>query len=228
MPFPVPLSLQLMVGSEKIEESMTTAARTNTHSEMPVLLAWLCIWIVANLGRFLAVPTAEISFAIALPLATLYVSTLRRCAATDLRPIGYREGLLSAGAGIFVFAAVAVACSFINIHSTGHIPPTEAPWIALVAPLNEEVVFRGILYSLVLTACVRIGWQDRQHAVAIAVSCAFFSILHGRTSFFLLVNVINGIVFGLVRWQYRSVIASYLCHSAYNCALLLASALLRS
>jgi membrane protease YdiL (CAAX protease family) len=217
-----------MVRSEKIEESMTLVARTNTRSELPALFGWLGIWIAANLGRFLTVPTAEICFAIALPITTLYVSTLRRTAVTDLRQIEYREGLISVAAGISVFAVVAVTCSFINIHLTGHIPPAEMPWIALVAPLNEEIVFRGILYSLVFTVCSRIGWKDRQHVAAIAVSCVFFSILHGRTSFFLLVNVVNGIVFGLVRWQYRSVIASYLCHAAYNSALLLASSLLPS
>jgi membrane protease YdiL (CAAX protease family) len=220
--------LQLVFGSGKIEESMTLVARTNTRAEFPALFGWLGIWIAANLGRFLTVPTAEICFAIALPISTLYVSTLRRAAMTDLRQIEYREGLLSVATGISVFAVVAVTCSFVNVHLTGYIPAAQMPWIALVAPLNEEIVFRGILYSFLLTICARIGWKDRQHLIAVVVTCTFFSILHGRTSFFLLVNVVNGIVFGLVRWRYRSVIASYLCHSAYNSALLLASALLPS
>ena len=204
---------------------MTTIARHSTRSELPALFGWLGIWVAANLGRFLTVPTAEICFAIALPITTLYISTLRRAGRTDLRHIEYREGLISVAIGVSVFAVVAVTCSFIGIRLTGTIPPAQMPWIALVAPLNEEVVFRGILYSLVLSIGARLGWQRSRHAVAIAVSCVFFSLQHARTSFFLLVNVINGLVFGLVRWRYRSVIASYLCHLAYNSVLLLASAL---
>jgi membrane protease YdiL (CAAX protease family) len=221
------LTLQSMSGSGKIEGlSITPVAQTNTRSDVPMLVCWLGIWIAANLGRFLTVPTAEICFAIALPITTLYVSTLRRAAATDQRQIAYQEGLLCVATGISVFAFVAVTCSFIHIHLTGQIPASQMPWIALVAPLNEEIVFRGILYSFVLAMCGRLGWERSQHFVAIVVSCAFFSVLHGRTSFFLLVNIINGLVFGLVRWQYRSVIASYLCHAAYNSTLLLAGALL--
>ena len=85
----------------------------------------------------------------------------------------------------------------------------------LIAPLVEELLFRGFFFPVVA----------RRHgsAAAVAATAGLFAVLHGPQygwawqNFLLLVYV--GVVFGTVRARTGSVVPSTLIHAAYNLTL---------
>lgn len=88
----------------------------------------------------------------------------------------------------------------------------------LLAPVLEEVVFRGFLFAAF----------ERMHggAVALAATTAVFALLHGSQYGWqwqrLAILAAVGCVFGAVRLQSGSSKASTIVHAAYNALLLLA------
>lgn len=82
----------------------------------------------------------------------------------------------------------------------------------LIAPLIEEVLFRGLLFTAVAR---RAGaW------VALVVSAGFFGAMHaaqlGGAWSQVSMIVLVGLVLGVVRWRWHSLAASTLVHMSYN------------
>ena len=85
----------------------------------------------------------------------------------------------------------------------------------LIAPLVEEMAFRGFLYPVV----------ERSYgkSAAVLVTSAIFSVLHGSQYGWhwqiLLLLLYVGIVFGVLRARTGSLVPSTLVHCAYNATL---------
>lgn len=79
--------------------------------------------------------------------------------------------------------------------------------LALLAPLVEELVFRGLLY----------GWIEGRWGArpAIAVSAAAFAIAHFEPTYMLLVLPL-GLLFSWLRWRTNSLLPSFAAHVVNN------------
>lgn len=93
-----------------------------------------------------------------------------------------------------------------------------------VAPLFEEIYFRGLLYPVLVRAFRRLG-ATLAISLAVTITAALFALVHARqledSWAPLLVIFFVGIVLTLVRAQTRSLAASWIVHLCYNTTLFL-------
>lgn len=75
------------------------------------------------------------------------------------------------------------------------------------APLNEELVFRGLILGLLSTTFPQ--WA------AVTVSACLFGVMHGQL-LWIAYAAVSGIVLAIVYKKYNSVYASIAFHSAFN------------
>ncbi len=78
-----------------------------------------------------------------------------------------------------------------------------------VAPVAEELLFRGVLLGAIWTATRR-AW------VAVGLSALLFGLMHVGQPQTMLPLVTMGVVLGYVRVRYRSLTACVLAHSLFN------------
>jgi membrane protease YdiL (CAAX protease family) len=109
------------------------------------------------------------------------------------------EKLLTSRSAILVFAIFGVA----------------------VAPLLEEIIFRGFLFKVL--------WEIGGSKVAFLGTAALFALLHspqlaGNWGSVVLIFVV-GCVLSLVRYRSNSIIPSFLVHTSYNATLFMLFAL---
>jgi len=83
--------------------------------------------------------------------------------------------------------------------------------IVILAPISEELIFRGLLYW-------RIKNTQLKYIGAIIIPAILFSVLHIQYSEFLTLGIIfvDGIFYGLARHFSRSVILTMLLHALSN------------
>lgn len=79
--------------------------------------------------------------------------------------------------------------------------------VALVAPVTEEVVFRGLIQSRLARALP--GWP------AVALSALLFALCHGQPVWMGYAFVL-GLVLGLMAWRTGSILPSVLTHIVFN------------
>lgn len=91
-----------------------------------------------------------------------------------------------------------------------------------VAPLFEEIYFRGLLYPVLVRGFRKAG-ATLAVSLAVTVTAALFALVHARqledSWAPLLVIFVVGIVLTLIRAQTRSVAASWIVHLCYNSTL---------
>ena len=90
-----------------------------------------------------------------------------------------------------------------------------------IAPLLEEVIFRGFLF--------KVFWEIGGSRVAIVATAALFALLHagqlaGNWASVILIFVV-GCVLSFVRYRSHSIIPSFIVHTSYNATLFILSAL---
>jgi len=78
---------------------------------------------------------------------------------------------------------------------------------ALVAPVVEEVIFRGLIYTRLQSAVP--GWA------AVALSAAIFGLCHGEMVWFCYAYVL-GVIFALLARETGSILPGMLMHVAFN------------
>ena len=81
-------------------------------------------------------------------------------------------------------------------------------WVGLVAPIAEELIFRGLIFRRLLDD-MRVGW-------AIGISAFFFGIYHGNVLQFLYAGIL-GACFAYCYYRLRSLWAPILLHIGANC-----------
>jgi membrane protease YdiL (CAAX protease family) len=84
-----------------------------------------------------------------------------------------------------------------------------------VAPILEEIIFRGFLF--------RVLWEIRGPRAAILVTAALFALLHagqlaGNWGSVLLIFAV-GCILSFVRYRSNSIIPSFIVHTSYNATL---------
>jgi len=93
----------------------------------------------------------------------------------------------------------------------------------LVAPLIEELFFRGFLYPVLLRACERLAAGGVAMGMAVALTALPFALMHaGQLAVSwapLLVLFLVGVALTLVRARTQSLAASVLTHAGYNLTL---------
>ncbi|HLN28240.1 MAG TPA: CPBP family intramembrane glutamic endopeptidase [Terriglobales bacterium] len=122
---------------------------------------------------------------------------------------------LASGAGVW-----SIARSFHE--SLGGVPPPHRVLLASASgPMLEEILFRGLLFWLVLELLSRCR-VSKLAAVSttILVIAVGFAFSHaGRTGLSLYTTILTGIAFGWMRAQSESTAAAALMHAVYNLVL---------
>ena len=89
--------------------------------------------------------------------------------------------------------------------------------LAVLAPLVEELIFRGLLYGW-----IEGRWGSR---AAVALSTAAFALAHIEPAHIVLVAPL-GLLFGWLRWRTDSILPSLFAHVANNSMAVMAAAML--
>lgn len=161
-------------------------------------------------------PVLGLFFGVGLLAALVAVAPLGRSAlpALGFRAVGWKPLVL----GTLGTTALSVAVSQLGIEPQGvkqamEIAREPAAFLATLvllaglAPLVEELVFRGLLF----------GWLESRwgSGVAVVVSSLAFAAAHVEPAHALLVLPL-GLMFGLLRWRTRSLWPSLVAHMANN------------
>jgi membrane protease YdiL (CAAX protease family) len=191
----------------------TATARRNENG---IVLLWLAIWAI-SVGTFAVAQWWVVTFcAVSFWFLTWRVSHFERAALVFLRPVGFGICALSASVGAALFLLFFAFIQRAHLHVEGHVPLTLAIWSIFISPVNEELVFRGLLYRGFQTIGSSLTKSQASEVFVIVATGILFGLAHARESVFLLMTVTAGIVYGTVRWRSGSVQASICCHTAYN------------
>lgn len=192
--------------------------RAPSLREAVIICLWLLIWASANLAFFSSRQWILVTLGVLLLLATWYVSNLDVSKRISLQPIAWRQAGLSMLAGIAFFGVAWFISVTKSLPVFGHVPAAASAWAVLIAPVNEEMVFRGVLYQFLVNRLRSIRIVD---PVAVVITSILFGLAHGRSSVFLLLTILAGGMYGIARWRTKSVLSSIVCHIAYNSVSLL-------
>lgn len=197
-------------------------------NETRPLRLWSLVVFVAVLGALLVPGVWLLPDRSTLPMLGLFFGSALVAVAAAVAPLGWRSiqatlGFRKAGWKIVVFGTlgalvVSVAVSQLGIEPEGvkealSVARTPALFVtsllvmAVLAPLAEELVFRGLLY----------GWLDGRWGatVAWAVSSILFAAAHAEPAHVVLVLPL-GLWFGFLRWRSGSLWPSLAAHVVNN------------
>jgi membrane protease YdiL (CAAX protease family) len=141
-----------------------------------------------------------------------------------------RIGWVAPRRGFWIYSLLAGAaaaagvwsCAMMLQQSLGRVPPPHRVLLASASgPIIEEMLFRGILFWLILEFLRRRG-APRLAAVCatVALTAILFALSHnGRNVLRLFATIVTGVSFGWIRAQSGSTAAAALTHAVYNFAL---------
>jgi membrane protease YdiL (CAAX protease family) len=110
------------------------------------------------------------------------------------------------------------------------VPPTpyaDAHWVneVLIVPVTEELVFRGVLVTVLLAALSRLHRPAAAAVLAVAIGAMAFGVGHAANALFLSAAfvmaqvtyaVLIGLVAGTLMVRTRSIVPAILVHAAVN------------
>jgi membrane protease YdiL (CAAX protease family) len=141
-----------------------------------------------------------------------------------------RRGVFWLYALIAGAAAAALVIAILHADHTplGETSPATLLYGVTIAPIIEEILFRGAAFSVIYVTAASIKWLLRLRlAIAIVLSSLLFALAHTRTMGIpWLVFFAMGTLYALLRWQSNSTGSSALMHAAYNA--MIAMAMLRA
>lgn len=203
--------------------------------------AQLVVYLVgSSLGSPISNPTpavaliASATFDVGFVVAALYVCSLRgRPAPAQFGyvPVGWKLGV-----GAFVVAAVVYYASselyaaLVHLHGTDKLPSSfhvssstaamlgAAAFVCVLAPICEELFFRGFLFGLLRRMHIPVGGRELGPWVAAAIVAVLFGAAHlgSAPAQFLVPLAILGFVLCLLRWRTGSLYPCMALHSFNN------------
>ncbi len=189
------------------------------------LIAVLIFWLLPERSN-LAVLTAFFGTALLAILVAVLPLGGAAPAALGLRPVGWRPIVF----GVVGTTVLSFAVSQLGVQPEGVKQVTEGIQgtsqalktlgvLALLAPLAEELVFRGMLY----------GWLAGRwsNAVAFALSSLAFAAAHTEPVHILMVLPL-GFWFGFLRWRTGSLVPTIVAHVINNSIAVAAAVFLSS
>jgi membrane protease YdiL (CAAX protease family) len=192
-----------------------------TKNQSWLAVMWLFVWGTAVISQRVREWWVVFFTGILLLGLTWMVGRLPVGTPLSLNPVsGKALGMAAAsGAALFLLFYAYVLRSSLPI--TGHVRAPLIVWAVLIAPVTEEMVFRGVVYTGLLRCAAWLGGGRMLELVGVFFIGGIFGVLHHRSSIYLAMTIAAGILYGLMRWQYRSVQTSIACHISYNALALL-------
>jgi membrane protease YdiL (CAAX protease family) len=146
----------------------------------------------------------------------------------ELRLPGFKKGLIwSAGFGFLaVLAGIVLFCYGINPFKLFHagLPSTRTDLVlfyiigGLIAPVAEEIFFRGVIYGYARHLLEK-PFRQWSVPIALVISTALFVMAHQGGTGIALPQLVGGIVFCLSYEMEKSLITPMVIHSTGNLAL---------
>lgn len=192
-----------------------------------VLAALVAVMVPFLAGHGLLVPIAALYMAalVALAIAT---SPMGRQAvpALALRGVGWKPVVLGPAATILLSVVVSqIGPELDSMKQISELVQNRAALLpslfvlAVLAPLAEELIFRGLLYGWIEG---RWGWKP-----AFVVSAVSFAAAHFDPTFVYMILVLPlGLLFSFLRWRTNSLLPSLAAHIANNAFAVLSAAYL--
>jgi membrane protease YdiL (CAAX protease family) len=95
------------------------------------------------------------------------------------------------------------------------------PSVLLIAPITEELIFRGYMFD-VLKRCF--GGYSSVLLTAALFTAAHVSQMRGDYAYLVFI-FISGLIFGVMRYRFDSIVAAIVFHAAYNAVSVIVGAL---
>ena len=192
-----------------------------TKNQSWLAVIWLFVWGTAVASQRVR-EWWVVFFTGALLLALTWM--VRRLPVADqlsLKPVGGKILLLAASAGGALFFLFYAYLHSKTLAVEGHVNASLIVWSVLIAPVTEELVFRGVIYSCLQSCAARLRGGRILELIGVLLIAIIFGVLHHRSSVFLAMTIAAGILYGLLRWRFHSVQPSIACHVSYNALALL-------
>lgn len=192
---------------------------TENQGWLPVV--WLFVWSTAVLSQRVQEWWVVCFAGILLLGLTWMVARLPLAAKLSLKPVRIQVLAVSVAAGAALFLIFYWSLHRESMRATGHVSGPLIAWSVLIAPVTEEIVFRGLIYTGLASCVTRLRRGRLFELVGVLLIAVIFGLLHHRSSIYLGMTIAAGMLYGLMRWQYRSVQPSIACHISYNALALL-------
>jgi len=204
-------------------------------------VATIVVDLVAHaFGSSLSHPSPAANIAADIAFDACFVATALALAAVRGRPrasqFGYRRVALGRGAAALAIAAIvyygasAVYSDALDLHQTDRLPSdlgvthstaalvAAAVFVCVLAPIAEELFFRGFLFGTLRELPARIGRVDLAPWIAALVTGALFGAAHlgSAPAVFLAPLALLGFVLCLLRWRTGSLYPCMALHAANN------------
>lgn len=192
-----------------------------TKNQSWLAVIWLFVWGTAVASQRVR-EWWVVFFTGALLLALTWM--VRRLPVADwlsLKPVGGKILLLAASAGGALFLLFYAYLHSKSLSVEGHVNASLIVWSVLIAPVTEELVFRGVIYSGLQSCAAGLRGGRILELIGVLLIAIIFGVLHHRSSVFLAMTIAAGVLYGLLRWRFHSVQPSIACHISYNALALL-------
>lgn len=192
-----------------------------TRNQSWLAVLWLVVWGTAVASQRVREWWVVFFTGLLLLSLTWMVGRLPVAERLSLRPVSGSILLLGAVSGGALFLVFYAYLHKEALSVTGHVSAPLVVWSVLIAPVTEELVFRGVVYKAMLGWVERFGGGRVLELAAVFLVAVMFGALHHRSSLFLGMTIAAGMLYGLLRWRFKSVQPSIACHVSYNALALL-------
>ena len=191
-----------------------------TKNESWLAVVWLFMWGTAVVSQRVR-EWWVVFFTGILLLGLTWMGRLPVAMQLSLKPVSGKVLGLAAASGAGLFLVFYAYLHRESLPVTGHVSAPLIVWSTLIAPVTEEMVFRSLVYTALVRCAAWFGGGRVLELVGVFFIAVIFGVLHHRSSIYLAMTITAGILYGLMRWQYRSVQPSIARHVSYNALALL-------
>jgi len=192
-----------------------------TKNESWLAVVWLFLWGTAVVSERVREWWVVLFTGILLLGLTWMVGRLPVRTQLALKPVSGKALCLAAASGAGLFLLFYTYLHQLPMQIAGHVRAPLIVWSVLIAPMTEEMVFRSLVYTALVRCAAWFGGGRVLELVGVFFIAVIFGVLHHRSSIYLAMTITAGILYGLMRWQYRSVQPSIARHVSYNALALL-------
>ncbi|WP_161557721.1 CPBP family intramembrane glutamic endopeptidase [Acidisarcina polymorpha] len=181
-----------------------------------LLLVWLAVWLIAVVSYGVPIWWVIAFCGLSFCALTWRMAHVGALAKIGLKPADVMFSWIAVAAAVGVFLGFWLYVKMWHLPVYGPVPLIRFVWSVGVAPLNEELVFRGLLFSFLEKQLLRLGDGVFAGIAAVLIAGLIFGVMHSRSGVYLAFTVTAGCVYGLLRWRSGSVLPAVICHACLN------------
>lgn len=183
-------------------------------------VAWLVTWLVAVMSAAVPYWWAVAAVGILFWELTWQMSGTTQASLLSLGRVSASEVIKASGSAIALFGVFLSCVMHWQLPVYGKVSAAKVLWTVLIAPVNEEIFFRGIVYRGLLFLIPRVKARRALEWGVVLIVGFVFAAAHARRGIYFDLTLGAGITYGAWRWRSNSVVPAIVCHAIFNACIM--------